>query len=1350
MPNCQENLHPGVWFREHYLKPSGMTVKDAAARIGVARQTFSAFINGRAGITTRLAVRLAVVFNVNAKELLDRQAAFQPTIIQKKREAAPEVRRCVPPFLSIKANDLVRWVDEIDARSRLAVLLRVLVHSTGTTLREVDFPGYDDAERPGWDGWVVADEGTPWIPEGRSGWEFGVTEDFRQKAKRDFEKRTGQLTAEERSSITYIFVTPRRWPEKSKKQWMADKRALGQWRDVRVYDACDWEQWLEQSLPGQTWFAENVPSANKSADGVRTLERCWQQWADVSVPPLSEAFFQDGMSTAVDVLSAWLTKETVPPPLMVTAETEEEGLAFLACAFREPALAEAADRVLVFDKGAAFERLAAGRDLFVAVTHSAETEKATAAAVSTVRCIRIGSRQRERGDQRTDIECGQLSTQAFADGLRAMGKTSDAVEQLERQTGGSLTVLRRLLAVNTPAVREPSWSRQADDVLRVLLAAAFLGSWKVKTTTETPDDEALLSFLTGFSEEAVEDHWKTLIQLTDSPVWEAGYCRGVVSKYDVFFALSPKVTRYLWQRFQQVVQAVLPPAVKSADTATGAEVLAGRYSAVVRRGVSETMVFLAANGKALFRDWQDFNGTPWTETWVRGRLMPITAERLGTASRDLAFYAEIAPTVFLDLLEEDLRRPDSDVLKLMRSTQWGWMTPSPLAGLLNALEVLAWEPMTFRRSVEGLARLVAVEPRDSGWKVPSQSLGNIFRCWMPQTLVTAEGRLREIERLLAQCPSVGWPLLLQSIDEDDCVGEFNAKPRWRRQSVDYGDVQAVTHEEIQAGADLLLSQPHYEVEQLTALVRHLKDFTAADQEKVLQLIEKWHRTEGTVEAEKVRSALRQYVLGRNDTPDDIRLRATALVDRLASEDEILRNAWLFGGFWDVDNHTKAGVADWPKRLERHRQQQADIVKTVYDRYGLTGLWQLAEKSAVPKEVGAAVAGAAWPSERLAKFVTEAVSGGENRGQVVVGWMAGEPLARVADVLRLVKTRVTTENFLALLLQAPFASEVWRLSAGDEALVKAYWSGVKPQLPFSGEEAEAVQSLMVAGRPWAAFEAIQWAPERIEVSLLAALLRVMAEDEGKPHPTIWERQILEAVKTAEAGDTLSEEEKAELEWLWLPVVGRRWMGDKDLCIPRLERYVHRHPVFFARTAEETFYRDDGTRASLGSDAEAEDRQRRRGQCLFRSLTTLPGSDETGDARQKTLAKWIGAVRKEAQLRKVSEAADRCIGTWLARAPAEEDGVWPAVWVCEALEPLLPLQTLSEAVISARWQALGAHWVDENGTASRSEGERYREWAERRAETYPRVTAQILLPLAERFMGQANAEGARVMSQRRIYR
>ena len=62
----------------------------------------------------------------------------------------------VPAFLTIKAKQIQSWSDDIDARHMLPVLLRKLVHSTGQDLLQVDFPGYDNAQRAGWDGLIEA------------------------------------------------------------------------------------------------------------------------------------------------------------------------------------------------------------------------------------------------------------------------------------------------------------------------------------------------------------------------------------------------------------------------------------------------------------------------------------------------------------------------------------------------------------------------------------------------------------------------------------------------------------------------------------------------------------------------------------------------------------------------------------------------------------------------------------------------------------------------------------------------------------------------------------------------------------------------------------------------------------------------------------------------------------------------------------------------------------------------------------------------------------------------------------------------------------------------------------------
>jgi addiction module HigA family antidote len=50
--------HPGELLREDVLVPLGIEVTDAAQRLGISRTTLSRIINGHAGISPDLAIRL--------------------------------------------------------------------------------------------------------------------------------------------------------------------------------------------------------------------------------------------------------------------------------------------------------------------------------------------------------------------------------------------------------------------------------------------------------------------------------------------------------------------------------------------------------------------------------------------------------------------------------------------------------------------------------------------------------------------------------------------------------------------------------------------------------------------------------------------------------------------------------------------------------------------------------------------------------------------------------------------------------------------------------------------------------------------------------------------------------------------------------------------------------------------------------------------------------------------------------------------------------------------------------------------------------------------------------------------
>ena len=54
--------HPGKHIRHDCIEPLGLTITDAAKRLGVTRQALNNLVNGKAGISPEMAIRLAKAF----------------------------------------------------------------------------------------------------------------------------------------------------------------------------------------------------------------------------------------------------------------------------------------------------------------------------------------------------------------------------------------------------------------------------------------------------------------------------------------------------------------------------------------------------------------------------------------------------------------------------------------------------------------------------------------------------------------------------------------------------------------------------------------------------------------------------------------------------------------------------------------------------------------------------------------------------------------------------------------------------------------------------------------------------------------------------------------------------------------------------------------------------------------------------------------------------------------------------------------------------------------------------------------------------------------------------------------
>jgi len=69
--------HPGVVVLQECIEPLGLTITEAAAALGVTRNTLSELVNRKRGISPEMAVRLSKVFGGTEQGWLVQQAQFE-------------------------------------------------------------------------------------------------------------------------------------------------------------------------------------------------------------------------------------------------------------------------------------------------------------------------------------------------------------------------------------------------------------------------------------------------------------------------------------------------------------------------------------------------------------------------------------------------------------------------------------------------------------------------------------------------------------------------------------------------------------------------------------------------------------------------------------------------------------------------------------------------------------------------------------------------------------------------------------------------------------------------------------------------------------------------------------------------------------------------------------------------------------------------------------------------------------------------------------------------------------------------------------------------------------------------
>ncbi len=1349
----RKSTHPGIYVRESII-PEGMSVKDAAMRLGVGRPALSNFLNGKSGLSPEMAVRLEKVFGVDRKRLLDMQAAYDQ---QERRpgEKQVAVRAFVPNFLTIKARQIEDWADnQIDARSHLPVLLRKLVHSTGNDLRQADFPGYDNAQRKGSDGFVEAGAATPWVPEGNSYWEFGTDQKPATKADDDYSARLISVDITERADSTFVFVTPRNWPGKT--AWEKRKNKAGDWKAVRAFDASDLEQWLEQSVPAQIWLAEQL---GLPVTGYETLEQAWRRWASASEPHLTPEIFAPAVAANKSTFKGWLNRPS-ETPLVVAADSRDEALAFLACLFDDEELRQFRDLAAVFTSAATLRTLLASSVPFIPVVLSEDAERELGGAHRRLHCIFF--RPRNAVDREADVVVDLLGYDTFEKALIAMGIERSDVDRLARESGRSPTILRRRLSQN-PAIKSPAWAAN-DKTAKTLVPMALIGAWH----TEPEADREIVSFVADRKYETIEDDVASLLRFDDSPVWSAGRYRGVSSKIDALFAIAKMVTSADLDRFFEAAEYVLSesdPALELPEEKRWAAALYGKtrdHSGALRDGICETLVILSVHGNNLFHNRLGINVEIQVAVLIHKLLTPLTLAKLLSLNHDLPRFAEAAPDEFLKVIEEDLRSNDPVVLGLLKPVDSGSFGAWPSrTGLLWALECLAWKPKNLPRVSCILAQLSQRKIDDNWMNKPNASLQAIFRSWMPQTAASVELRVKALEMIIRRFPLVGWEICIDQIKPGSQFGHSSYRPRWRSDASGAG--QVVTYKErddfYRKALDILIAWPSHDEKTLGDLVKSLHGMTDEDQTKVWNMINDWSRKANEAAKAVLRERIRRSAFTRSGRHRKLgeasRDRAREAYDYLRPQNPVIRHGWLFADHWvqESADEIKEGDFDFHKREERIDRLRREAAIEIWTECGFEGFKELLKGSNAAGTVGQYAASCVTDVKPRVDFIRRCLSVGEDLRSKAESCLQGFLRAIEEDsrteVLQAAVEGLPAEDCTRLFVCAPCQAPTWRLLDGyGEDISTGYWKDVFPSWGRHNPEevTELIDRLLEAKRPRAAFHAVHMDFKDIETSRLKRLLRDVATVNAEPGSQfkLNRHYISEALNSLHGRTGVTRDEMAQLEFLFIEA-----LDDSKHGIPNLESQIAESPGVFVQVLALAYKRSDegedppGWRIEIPEQWAAVALAAHR---LLDQIKKIPGTDENGKIDSTALVAWLAEVRRLCRKYARADIGDHCLGQLLARAPEGENGIWPCEAVCEAMEGIASPE-IAEGFYIGVHNSRGITWRGEGGKQERELAAKYRAWAERLHFDYPYVGG-VLEEIAESYEREAGWHDSREIITKRL--
>lgn len=1173
--------------------------------------------------------------------------------------------------MRVTASHLVNWANTKakEAQTELPRLVRRLCFDIGTT-SQLAFPAGDSTYVPGWDGVLTSARATAWIPSGISYWEFGCNKAIDIKASEDYQKRLHETSVEQRSSSAFIFVTPRRWLKKS--DWVNTQKLTGEWADVRAYDADDLEQWLEQTPVVALQFAEEL---GLTGDGVESLSRYWQIWAHQCNPVITaEALFRDRENICDLLLER--VQQQFSSNIIVSADSTEEAVAFTVATLMANHTLE--NQALVVTKPEGWRFVQKNPSIKIAIAAQTEVASTPVLRDGLVTVIPHASGDLTSSSKGNELRLERPNIYEFEKALVAIGMEESDARRYALSTGRSWTVLRRQHALN-PAIQNPVWLNLPQTASLVVLC--LLGAWN----SDKEADREIVGRLANKSYDELEQDLSYLAQLDDAPILHIGRVWKAKSPLELLELFGAQITRSQLDRFFLIAKEILTasdPQLELPEEQRYAAQIYGKvhpYSGLLVESICDSLIKLAVRGYEQ-SNLRSLEIVGRIERLVHDLFDGVDGIRWLSLASYLPALAEAAPDAFLLSIEKSLNLPNAPVTCLITesSSSSGLGGRCWHAGLLWALETLAWTPKRLARVALILARLSKIPMQGNWGNTPSESLFGLFRAWLPQTAANLQERIRVLDLLITKEPDVAFNILKGLIDTNYQTAFPASRPKWNED--DAGAGRRVSHSEchdmyliarervIQLSkgyaykiADLLNSISDAdlnEVLNILAIIEPFTQFDVCDQEK-----------------EYLREALRKklhWQLNYADKSGDEFFGAIEAIQKiyndLTPKDLVLKNVWLFSNSY-IDLPIKESEHDHEAvDHERHKTRLAAL-NEICQAYGVLGVEQLIVSCSEVWLVGLLTAELKLESIDWTKWIVSRgnkLASNKKISDFVRGFLHEQSisLALVKDILLLSQDKWSFEDSMAFLCLVKPEMQTWLLieDYGEETKL-SYWQkiqlGVWCCRDFQSMK-YALENLLQVNRPNTALQLCQYNLDMVDSHLLLSILQrfLIAAEENSPKIKPWSlEKILERLENS---NEIERSDLVQVEFGLFPVL--RYGRKTNARV--LYESIMSDPKLFAELICILYKPEHGERDEPINDGlrAAADRAWQ----IFHDCTRQPGTQADGSIDHDAFTQFIKSTRELCKQADRLTMCDQTLGNILAHAPEDQDGTWPFTPARDILE------------------------------------------------------------------------------------